>query len=196
MFYCPNCNNTYDIARTSTQIGGDFGLSTTDSEMLEGGANLQNLFDKILKDQVISLDDVKGIDMKNMVKSMEYKKLTKHEKEKIYNKIQDILPKDKKKIIENKPHEVGDENLAFFVCSNCGYSIKIKEGTKIFSRTSDNLSQSYATGDYSDMLNSNILPRTRKYVCQNDKCESHKNPVKREAVFFRKNNSKYNFAGL
>jgi len=174
MFYCPNCNNTYDIARTSSQAGG---------------VNLGELINKILNDEPISLNDVKGVDINKVAKSMEYKKLKKTEKEKIYNIIQDILPAEQKKIIENKPVTMGDSNLAFFVCSNCGYSVKINDGTRIFSRTSDDVSQTYATGDYSDMLNSSILPRTRKYVCPNKKCDSHKNPIQREAVFFRKNNS-------
>ncbi len=129
------------------------------------------------------------MDVSKLTKSMEYKKLKQDEKESVFNKIQDLMPKKDKKLVENKPVDASDDNLAFFVCSNCGYSIKINEGTRIFSRTSDDVSQTYGTDDYSDMLHSSILPRTRKYICPNKKCESHKNPIKREAVFFRKNNS-------
>jgi hypothetical protein len=234
MFYCPNCNNTYDIARTSSQVGGNIngvvaeapdssivgtssgGIShvvttiatevataVTDavtatldqidihdpSSMVGGAANPTQLMTKILKDEPISQDDIKGLNIDHITKSIDYKKLKQEDKEKIYNKLQDVFPKEKKKIIETKPTESSDENLAFFVCSNCGYSIKIDDGTRIFTRTSTDISQSYTTGDYSDMLYSNILPKTRKYICPNKKCESHTNPAKRQAIFFRKNNS-------
>ena len=33
------------------------------------------------------------------------------------------------------------------------------------------------------------MPRTRRYVCINPECESHKDPTKREAVFFTMNNT-------
>jgi len=187
MFYCPHCNNTYDIARTSKQTGGNFEFSSS-SEGLEGGS-YAGLIDKILKGTHITENDVKTVDIKKLAKSAEYKKLKQDEKEMVYNKIQDSLPEKLKKLIQNKPVETSDDNLAYFVCSNCSYSVKIEEGTRIFSRTSDDVSQTYGTGDYSDMLHSNIVPRTRKYVCPNKKCVSHKDPIKREAIFFRKNNS-------
>jgi hypothetical protein len=193
MFYCPNCDNTYDIARTSGQSGGvpdfEFSSSETISEEQVGGINIGELIKKILIGTSISPFEIKKIDVKNLVRHIEYKKLTQTEKEIIFNTIQDLLPKDQKKLIKNKPVEQGENNLAFFVCSNCKYFVKIKEGTRIFSRTSNNVSQSYGTSDYSDMLNSKILPRTRKYICKNSKCITHKVPSKKEAVFFRKNNS-------
>lgn len=237
MFYCPNCNNTYDIARTSSQVGGkingvvaetsstpivgtasggiaqvvttiatevataitDAVTTTLDhidhidvheaSTLVGGATNPTQLMTKILKDELINPDDIKGLNIDHITTSIDYKKLKQEDKEKIYNKLQDVFPKEKKKIIENKPTESSDENLAFFVCSNCGYSIKIEDGTRIFTRTSADISQSYTTGDYSDMLYSNILPKTRKYICPNKKCESHTNPAKRQAIFFRKNNS-------
>ena len=195
MFYCPNCNNTYDIARTSasSQAGGklnfDFTSSESNNQDMVGGVNVVNLINKILKNEAIVPEDLKDLNINDVTKSIDYKKLKQDEKEKIYNKIQDLFPKEKKKLSGTKPAEDTDDNLAFFVCSNCGYSVKIDDGTRIFSRTSNDISQSYTTGDYSDMLYSNILPRTRKYTCPNKKCESHKDPTKRQAVFFRKNNS-------
>ena len=198
MFYCPNCNNTYDIARTSAKVGGskeNFGFSSEPSmddnldNILTGGVNITNLISKILKDEAVTPVDLEDLDINQVTKSIEYKKLKQDDKEKIYNKIQDMFPKEQKKITDTKQVDEDDENLAFFVCSNCGYSVKIDDGTRIFSRTSSDISQSYTTGDYSDMLYSNILPRTRKYTCPNKKCESHTKPEKRQAVFFRKNNS-------
>jgi hypothetical protein len=210
MFYCPNCNNTYDIARSSAQVGGrgrktidetsDADMepihSTTTQSNVEnessqqmGGVNVPDMINKVLNNQQLLNEDVKGLNMDNVIKHPEYKKLNQEDKEKVYNKLQDFVPKHDKKLMETKPAEPTEENLAFFVCSNCSYSVKIDDGTRIFSRTSSDISQSYTTGDYSDMLYSNILPRTRRYTCPNKKCESYTNPAKRQAVFFRKNNS-------
>ncbi len=193
MFYCPNCNNIYDIARTSGQTGGndhEFNFPTSDSLSNQtGGEKYYTVVEKIINDKTITKKDVEDININDFIKSTDYKKLTSEQKEKVYNKIQDLLPKSKKKIIIEKPEEIDEGNLAFFVCNNCGYSVQIKEETRIFSRTADDLSQSYVAGDYQNMLYSNILPKTRKYVCPNKNCESYKNPALREAIFFRKNNS-------
>jgi hypothetical protein len=188
MFYCPNCNNTYNIAKVSEQSGGVFGFPTTDSSSSENimdGGDTSKLIETILSNPDINIKDV---NTEQLIKSAEYKKLTIEEKEIVYNKIQDTIPKSTKKLVENKPSDAKN-NLAFFVCNNCGYSVPIKEGTKIFSKASDEVSQKYGTSDYSNILYSNIVPRTRKYLCPNKKCESHTNPVKREAIFFRKNNA-------
>ena len=195
MFYCPNCNNTYDIARSSMQTGGTFDFGTTDSSYETsndeqiGGDKYSALLTSILENNKINVNELAKINVNDLIKSPEYKKLKTNEKEYIYNKIQEILPNDKKKMMVDKPDVNAKDNMAYFVCSSCGYSIEIKDGTKIFSRTADDLSQSYATGNYKNMLHSKILPHTRKYICPNDKCESHKDNTKREAVFFRKNNS-------
>ena len=37
------------------------------------------------------------------------------------------------------------------------------------------------------MRNSDILYHTREYTCPNKECISHKDPVQREAKFFRQN---------
>ena len=76
-----------------------------------------------------------------------------------------------------------------FICSNCGYSKVIDPRTLLFSRTSKNVAESYVANDVVNMAFSDIIFRTRKYICSNDKCESHKDPEKREAIFFRMNNS-------
>jgi len=121
MFYCPNCNNIYDIARTSSQVGGGqivgesssitfpTAVTTTASEVgiaitepitsvlnnvdtldafsMVGGIDITNLINKILKDDTIHSDDIKNIDIDQITKSIDYKKLKQEEKEKIYNKL-------------------------------------------------------------------------------------------------------------
>ena len=100
-----------------------------------------------------------------------------------------MLPKDQKKVFKDIVDKTDDQEKAFFICNNCGFIKRIEPRTLIFSRTSESISQSYDINEYNDMLNSKILPRTRKYVCPNSKCISHNDSYQREAVFFRLNNS-------
>jgi hypothetical protein len=171
MFFCPNCNYAFDIARTSTQ---------------KGGAEYETMIQAILNKEE---PDMSKVNLEDLVKSSAYKKLKSKQKEYVYNTIQDLLPKEDKKLIQEKTDKIGDQEKAFFVCNNCGFLKKIDAQTLIFSRTSESISQSYNVQDFSDMLNSDILQTTRKYVCPNEKCESHKDPMKREAAFFRLNNT-------
>ena len=205
MFFCPNCNNSYDITKTipekfSQQFGGGlFSDSTSESITSEietessappessGGAI--SLIDRIVNGEDLVEKDVANINVENFIKGPEYKKLNSKNKELVFNKIQDLLTVDKKKIKSQIKPGKDDVQPTFFICNNCGYSEKIRPGTQIFSRTSENISRTYAVSDYSDMLHSDILPRTRKYICPNKKCISHKDLSKREAVFFRLNNS-------
>lgn len=220
MFFCPNCNNMFDIARSIPQSGKGIkekkneetdSQKTDSQEMLQntlqeiieetallqkthedtqkGGDIYDDLVQKILNNQPIDETDIKNININDITKSQTYKKLKIKNKEYVDNKIQDLLPLNEKKVMKDKVEKSLDELSAYFVCNNCGYAIKIKPSTKIFSRTSEDISQNYAVSDYGDLLYSDIVPRTRKYICPNKKCESHKDNSKREAIFFRLNNT-------
>ncbi len=243
MFYCPNCNNTADIARASTihQEGGfiyynsdtsdisDSSIITNSTSSMtltsssvptsissipapsiiqenegsdnnlsdiqlehsssQSGGDVSDIINKILDKVPIDETMTKNIAISDVTKHQIYKKLSPKKKEFVYNKIQDMLPVEKKKIMIEKPLKPEKENLAYFVCSNCGPLKRIEPGTLIYSKKSDALSQNYSTGNYDNMLYSNVLLHTRRYICPNDKCISHKDKSKRDAVVFRKNNS-------
>ena len=82
-----------------------------------------------------------------------------------------------------------NKNMALFECTNCGFSKKIEPGTKIFSRISSDVSKDYTSNTYNELLNSDILPRTRKYNCPNKECRTYTDPTIKEAIFQRRNNS-------
>ncbi len=197
MFFCPNCNYAFDITRTSTnQKGGTLGdqelvgeVSDTSSDNLLGGQDAYEAIIKSIINKEEAVGDVSKLSVENLVKSPAYKRLKTKQKEYVYNTIQDLLPKEDKKLLQEKADKFGDQNRAFFVCNNCGFLKKIEPKTLIFSRTSETISQSYNVQDFSDMLDSDILPITRKYDCPNEKCESHKDTSKLEASFFRLNNT-------
>lgn len=181
MFFCPNCNNAYDISKDSLQIvnqsGGDLDYSKFIELTLSG----------ISEDEISK--NVKKINIYKFLKSKEYKKLTSKEKEIIYNKIQDVIPIEQKILIKNKSVDINESNMAYFICKNCLYNVPIKDGTKIYSKTSSEIKSNYTDNNMEVKLHSNILPITRKYICPNKSCDSNKYPERKEAVILRNNNS-------
>lgn len=201
MFFCPNCNNVFDITKGTAQHGGDcheteitnninFDESKHIHQHIGGNKddNYEKLISKLLKNEKINDNEINNVFMDDLIKSSPYKKLKNKQREQIYNKIQDLLPTEKKKLIKD---EAGKQIIekAYFICNNCGYRKPIEEGTLIFSKVSNDIAQSYSSSDVKDMKHSDILPRTSKYICPNSKCESHTNSDKKEAVFFRMNNT-------
>ena len=200
MFYCPNCNNSFDISKsassshgTSSSTYADTSVETESADQsikdlsVQEGGDITSLLNNILTNKSLTTEQIKNLSLKKTKDSSEYKKLSSKDKEKVYNILSDLTP-ESQKTIKTKSN-VDSQNLAFFVCTNCGFSKKIEERTKIFSRISSEVSKNYTTNEYKGMIDSDILPRTRKYDCPNKKCETHNDPTKKEAVFQRRNNS-------
>lgn len=171
-FYCPNCSNSFDIQKviSSVQGGGDI--------------SIDKIINDILNKVPISDKDIKTITTDKITSHVEYKKLTKQNKEFVLNKIKDQLNEKIKVISQNNivPHK------AFFKCTNCGYDEPIKPGMKMISK--GEYGNSHKTQSYSkDFVNHSFLPRTRRYICKNLQCESHNDLSKREAIMHRINNT-------
>jgi hypothetical protein len=205
MFFCPNCDNSFDIIKQLTGAPSKYDMNsddTTDTESsnytntesidisddnLEGGADIDKLITDIVNKVNITETDIKGINVDKLVKTGIYKKLNIKNKELVYNTIQDLLPNNlkdiNKKKLELPPYK------AYFICNKCGESQLINEGTLIFSKTASAVLSDVLPENYIDNINNPTLSRTRRYICPESKCESHKNNLKREAVFFRTKNS-------
>ena len=184
MFFCPNCRNAFDIARTSANMqGGE--LNDTPGVVQHGAVDYTDFISKALKASNFKEKDVSDLNIEQLIKSIPYKKLSTKKKEHVYNVIQDALPKDKKILMQAATSELDDANLAFFVCKNCMFSKPIKEGTLIFSKTADNSAKGHTTLNVENYKNSHILPYTRKYICNNKECPSHKDASKKEARIYR-----------
>lgn len=85
---------------------------------------------------------------------------------------------------EHKIHIAKLPNQMYFVCNTCGNSEPIKPRTKIFSKTSTDISKEYHTSKIKPdhLINITTLPRTRNYICPNKQCITHTDLSKREAV--------------
>lgn len=202
MFYCPKCNNTFDITKKkiineminqqnreneinkTNESSESFNISSETIEMV-GGVSIKNIINKILNN-TIEEEELKKINEEAIINDKEYKKLNKKNKEYVYNKIREL----RRDHLEKKIEKMNDNiDTGYFICNNCKYYEKIKSGTMIFKKSSENVSKQYKVENYKVMKNSKILPITREYICPNKECPSHKNIKLKEAKFFRINNS-------
>lgn len=181
MFFCPDCNNSFNITKnikTSAQIGG------------KNGGPVEQLYKEFIE-KVLSEEETQNINVDNMTiddlaKDTNYKKLKQKQKDKVLNRLIELLPIEKKNLPKADKLK---KHLEHFICKNCGYYEPIKDGTIIFSRTSGDVSQTYVSPDILQLKHSDIIRITSRYECSNPKCQSHKDFEKREAKITRWNNS-------
>lgn len=184
MFYCRYCNNTLDIAKSIDTIAPAVGGA--EPELTDSTIEIDvitNIINKILGKQAITTNEIKSISLPSVTKHASYKKLSSDDKEIVFNKINELLPKDLK--VVSSGEQKSTSNIAFFLCNNCGHNEPIKPKTLIYSKSSSTNANNIVAEDQKAKVYSNILPRTRQYKCPNAKCESHKNVGKRIAVFYR-----------
>lgn len=86
--------------------------------------------------------------------------------------------------------EKNNENTYILKCSCCGSEYELKPDTIIYTINFKNKNIQFNDEDIDLKLYDNTLPRTKDYICQNDKCETHKSNYdlkNKEAVFYRAN---------
>jgi hypothetical protein len=108
-----------------------------------------------------------------------------------FNKLKEA---DKNEIIKIlKSSEIDESLSAYRVCKNCSHFERLIGRTLVLSRMNIEASMSDVIdlSKYKYMIHDKTLPHTRDYICKNDKCESHKNHEKRNAVWFRPHMNSY-----
>jgi hypothetical protein len=158
--------------------------SASDAESDAGSRDLDDvdyeaLLKKIEEGKKLSSDELKSIDIKNMVKNEYYKKMAK--KGEIKKNIMDM--------IEDMGNS--DENTqAYMVCKNCSFSKSIDPGFKVLSKNPDGITSTndYVNeSSYRNKVHLRTMPITRNFNCPNKDCPVYKNKLAPEAIFFRKN---------
>ena len=176
MFYCPDCNDTFDVTRTIPERA---------LPQEGGGLDIAAII-KRAQENILKVEEIGNVDIETITKNQIYKKLTVKQREHVFNKLSELMQIDKTKLINNREEAA---NQAYFICKKCGYFEPIKPGTLIFSKTSSDITQEYITDDYKDVMHDPTLPHTRNYICPNKKCKSHEDYTLREAVFVRVGNT-------
>ena len=169
LLWCPKCNTMKDITKNKPNLKKNIDVETTED-------NIQNyitLIEKILKNKKLDIDDASDIKIEVLTKTKKYKGLKKDDKDRVYEKISTLVK------------ESDDTVTAYFACSNCGWSQEIPKETKILTKSNGTVNKNTNLDRYKNMTHCPYLGITRGYICINDKCKSHKDFDKREAVYFR-----------
>ena len=172
--FCKNCDNILEISRNST--------SKLKNIYEETNIDIDDIIYKLENNKELSNQELNELDFDTILKSTIYQK----KNTKIKNKIR----KNYEELIEKK--EASDTNIsAYYLCKNCGFNEPIKEQRIIISRLSEEETDSdlQIISKLKNKLFSQILPRTREYICPNKSCPTLKN-TSNEAVFFKTRDQK------
>jgi hypothetical protein len=196
MFFCSKCDNLYDLTKTppttvqkAGQISEDTPNTVSDTTDSPVVLDVDTIIEYLIADKEVTSHDIGSLTLTQFTKNPLYKKLQGKEKELIYNKITQLLPKKIQDI--DKDINVNINIPAYFICKNCGNVEPIKPATPIVRRVVDEQHTNF-DADVSlltDKLSINFIPRTRNYLCPNTKCKSHDDHSLREAVMFRQSGS-------
>ena len=103
-----------------------------------------------------------------------------------------LKDKDKKELLNILKVNEDDSLNAFYVCKNCSYSERLTKRTNVLNKMYIGSVSGYNNADmFKYYVHDKTLPHTRDYVCRNKSCDTHKNPEKRDAKWFRTNQSSY-----
>ena len=190
MLFCPTCENTLDISKTqpkskkqhiqletpntvsSSEIETDIALSENNID--DTSNNINTIIIKMAAGEKISDKELNEYRLDQFVKNKTYQKLDKKTKP-------DVLAK-----LVSHFEKLEDSTSAFYVCKNCMYARSIDSGTLIASKMSLGIGGGYTNFDkFKNMIYNKTSPRTKNYICIDEKCVSHKDNTKREAVFYR-----------
>jgi hypothetical protein len=170
MFFCEKCRYLYNITKDvkSRQTGGK-------AEDL-----VAKLFEKFATGEEITLKDVKKLSAEDIFESELFDTLGKKEQKKFISVMKKLDSRFAEEVSDD-PDVALTSNVAYFICKFCGNNKPIKPGTLIYSKNY-NSNITSEEEDYTYTIYDVTLPRTRNYVCKNDKCETHKNDGLKEAV--------------
>ena len=168
--WCPKCNTMKDITKNKPIL-----KKNIEPETIEDNMEIYNkLIDDILKEKKLDSEEYNNIKLDVLTKTKKYKNLKKEDKEVIVKKTSAIIK------------EIDETILAYFTCSTCGWYQEIPKQTKILTKNKGDINNKHVNLDrYKNMIYCPYVGLTRGYICVNDKCKSHKDHSKREAVFFR-----------
>ena len=162
MYFCPKCNYSFDITKSSK--------TTDDRKQLE---NPIEVFKRLKAKKNLS----------NYVARFPKEDLTEH---KIYKKLGDSDKESLNIVFNDKASMSGIE----FTCLNCNYRKPINETIKLYQMNFNTTQDVYRSIEDNKLLAMNpIYPRTKDYTCMNVNCITHMDKANKEAVFFREKKS-------
>lgn len=161
MYFCPKCNYTFDISKSSISESNDDKIiikKISDAiKLFESETDFVNYKAEFIQD--------------DLNKNSKFKKLSDNDKEKF-------------NILFQSNSALG----AQFKCYNCNFSKEITESVLLYQFEIENKIEKIKNLEDNELISKNpILPRTQDYICKNISCSTNNNNIKlkKEAVFFR-----------
>ena len=162
MYFCNECNYSYDIGKsTNLEVDNKTIIKKTPDiyKKLENNEDLKNYKTDI------KIDDIK--------KNSKYKELDDNQKKNIDKLYEDTI-----------------SSGINFKCTNCDHSKEITESILLYNLDLNNKTDKISTLNENKFICKNpILPRTHDYICKNNECNTIKQKINKEAVFYRETNS-------
>lgn len=196
--FCPNCNNILNITKnapkkkqtinvqqlidTPDTISETMSSDNDNNNIQNSNENInlneekiiENLLKKLESGEKLSDTDIGDLRLEQFTKHKYYTKLDKKTKTSIQSKLIEYFEK------------VEDNTSAYYSCMVCSYSKPIEPGTLILTKISNGIIGSYMNYDkLKNRVHNKMLGYSRDYICYNEKCASHKDHTKREAVIYR-----------
>lgn len=195
--FCPNCNNILNITKnppkkkqtaqiqqivdTPDTISDTMSMNSEDEQKDEAQTEINNdsetiemLLKKLENNEKISVNDFGDLRFEQFTKHKYYTKLDKKTKSIVQAKLISHYEK------------LEDNTSAYYSCVICSYSKPIEPGTLILTKISTGITGTYMNYDkLKNRVHNKMLGYSRNYICSNDKCVSHNDHSKREAVIYR-----------
>lgn len=164
MYFCPNCSYLFDIAKSSNIVKQD---------------DTRLIIDKI--SDALSLFE-EGKNFSNYKATFTKEEINKNKK---FQKI-----KDDEKIKFNQLFEELTSSGAEFRCNNCNFSKQITETTLLYQLNMDEKVVKTTSLEENELICKDpTLPHTHDYTCKNTSCVTHKEPKRKDAIFYKDNMS-------
>lgn len=189
MEYCEKCDNLLDISKTTLiakqKIFDDVTPSTVSESEIEGTETsvsddldddeISKILKKMINNGKIDIKDFQLYSFDDFIKNQIYIKLDKKKKLDIHGQLMQYYGK------------INDTVSAYHVCLSCSFYKEIESGKMLIHRKnmSNDLEPYVNILGIKNKCHSKILGHTRDYTCINKKCESHKDPYKKDAVIYR-----------
>jgi len=162
--FCPKCNYLLDITKES--IKNDITMKYMNINQF-----LNIVLDDSAIDNIIDITYKLDFNINELNNNPKFKKLDTDTQHFVINQYESI-------------NQGKNKYSANFLCNNCGFFKEIKPGTQLYNKSYILINRSTLDNPHLKIIDP-TLSRTRDYICKNDKCESHKDKLKAEAVFFR-----------
>jgi len=172
--FCRKCGNFNDITQNiklfkARQKGGK-----TSAEMIN------DLLDKFNNGEEIEKEDLKSLSLSDLNSYSAFSELSRKKKTDILSKIKKIDPRlfDKKEIDDEEERD----NSPYYICYQCYHYEPITSGEVIYSVSLGGTEDQSDKIDNTHLIKDPTFLHTHTYICENKKCETHKNPELRDAI--------------